>query len=236
MCSTRDGAPPCSGPDRAPIAEEIAAAASAPVEATIRAVKVEAFRPCSAAEMKYASTALTWRGSGSPRHRFMNRSTMVWALSISFCGTAGSPSPRADWATKLSAVTDTRARSSRACSSLMSSNCPSPQYGASMATADCTSTRISPECTGTGNGSAGGRPGPNFPSTSSAQTFPKETCPIRSSISTPRYRSAPPSLSGSAISVSKATTPSSPGLKSDIWSPGFRFSSALCGPRRGGAG
>src|SRR5437867_1587301 len=30
-------------------------------------------------------------------------------------------------------------------------------------------------------------------------------------MSTPRYRSAPPSLSGSAISVSKATTPSSPG-------------------------
>src|SRR5260370_19335556 len=35
-------------------------------------------------------------------------------------------------------------------------------------------------------------------------------------MSTPRYRGAPPSLSGSAISVSKAITPSSPGLKSDI--------------------
>src|SRR6478752_2581268 len=33
-------------------------------------------------------------------------------------------------------------------------------------------------------------------------------------MSTPRYRSAPPSLSGSAISVSKAMTPSRPGLKS----------------------
>src|SRR5688500_6316567 len=33
-------------------------------------------------------------------------------------------------------------------------------------------------------------------------------------MSTPRYRSAPPSRSGSAISVSKATMPSSPGLKS----------------------
>src|SRR4051812_12130403 len=32
-------------------------------------------------------------------------------------------------------------------------------------------------------------------------------------MSTPRYRSAEPSLSGSAISVSKATTPSRPGLK-----------------------
>src|SRR5918995_5197731 len=33
-------------------------------------------------------------------------------------------------------------------------------------------------------------------------------------MSTPRYRREPPSLSGSAISVSTATTPSSPGLKS----------------------
>src|SRR5215213_163941 len=33
-------------------------------------------------------------------------------------------------------------------------------------------------------------------------------------MSMPRYRSEPPSLSGSAISVSKATTPSSPGRKS----------------------
>src|SRR5919201_1734870 len=33
-------------------------------------------------------------------------------------------------------------------------------------------------------------------------------------MSTPRYRSDPPSRSGSAISVSTATTPSSPGLKS----------------------
>src|SRR5436305_11639657 len=33
-------------------------------------------------------------------------------------------------------------------------------------------------------------------------------------MSMPRYRSEPPSLSGSAISVSKATTPSSPGLNS----------------------
>ena len=52
MCSTRLGAPPCSGPLIAPIAPEIAAATSAPVEAITRAVKVEAFMPCSAAETK----------------------------------------------------------------------------------------------------------------------------------------------------------------------------------------
>src|SRR5580704_8918751 len=38
-------------------------------------------------------------------------------------------------------------------------------------------------------------------------------------MSTPRYRSEPPSLSGSAISVSNATMPSSPGTKSDIRVP-----------------
>ena len=48
--STRAGAPPCSGPDIAPIAPESAAAASAPVEAITRAVNVEALSPCSAAE------------------------------------------------------------------------------------------------------------------------------------------------------------------------------------------
>ena len=42
----------------APTAPEIEAATSAPVEAMTRAVNVEAFMPCSAAETKYASTAL----------------------------------------------------------------------------------------------------------------------------------------------------------------------------------
>ena len=48
--STRVGAPPCSGPESAPTADDIAAAQSAPVEATIRAVKVDELSPCSAAE------------------------------------------------------------------------------------------------------------------------------------------------------------------------------------------
>ena len=50
--STRAGAPPCSGPDSAPTAALSAAATSAPVEATTRAVNVEAFMPCSAAEIQ----------------------------------------------------------------------------------------------------------------------------------------------------------------------------------------
>ena len=52
MCRTREGAPPCSGPDSAPMPDEMQAAESAPVEATTRVVNVEAFMPCSAAEMK----------------------------------------------------------------------------------------------------------------------------------------------------------------------------------------
>ena len=97
--STLAGAPPCNGPLMAPIAPDIAAATSAPVDAITRAVKVEAFMPCSAADTKYASTAFTWSGSGSPRQRVMNRSTIVEHWSIRDCGTAGFAMPRADCAT-----------------------------------------------------------------------------------------------------------------------------------------
>ncbi|CAM5738215.1 hypothetical protein SBADM41S_00430 [Streptomyces badius] len=186
MPRTRDGAPPCSGPDIAPTAPDRAAATSAPVEAMTRAVNVEAFMPCSAAEVQYASTAFTCFGSGSPRQRIMNRSTTDCALSISLCGTIGRPWPRADWATYDRAITAARARSSRAVASSMSSSGFRPQTGASIASADWTSTRMSPECTGIGNGSAGGRPGLNAPSTSRPHTFPNETWPTRSSMSTPR--------------------------------------------------
>ena len=59
-------------------------------------------------------------------------------------------------------MTEARARLSRACCVGDVEQRPSPQSGASIASADCTSTRTSPECTGSGNGSAGGRPGLNF--------------------------------------------------------------------------
>ncbi|PBI82683.1 hypothetical protein BKP42_68490 [Rhodococcus erythropolis] len=86
---TRAGAPPCSGPDIAPMAPESEAATSAPVEAMTRAVKVEAFMPCSAAETQYASIASTCAGSGSPFQRTMKRSVTVLASSIRLWGTAG---------------------------------------------------------------------------------------------------------------------------------------------------
>ena len=128
--------------------------------------------PCSAADTQYASMAFTCRGSGSPRQRIMNRSVIVFASSTRFWLTIGRPSPRAACATKDSAITDARARSSRACSSLISSSWRIPYAGASMASALCTSTRMSPECTGIGYGSAGGRPGANALSTSRPHTCP----------------------------------------------------------------
>ena len=115
--------------------------------------------PCSAAEIQYASIAWTWRGSASPRQRIRNRSGIELALSISRCGTGGTPTPRADWATKESAITDARARSSRAWSSGMSSSCCMPHSGPSIASAAWRSTRESPERMVSGCGSAGGSPG-----------------------------------------------------------------------------
>ncbi len=72
------GAPPWSGPDRVPIAADIAAPASAPVEAATRAVNVEAFSPCSAVQIQYVSMAVTCRGSASPRQRSRKRSAAVF--------------------------------------------------------------------------------------------------------------------------------------------------------------
>src|SRR3954471_22066373 len=53
-------------------------------------------------------------------------------------------------------------------------------------------------------------------------------------MSMPRYRSDPPSRSGSAISVSTATTPSSPGLKSLIRAQSTRLN-AVEAPVESGA-
>ncbi|GAA3198975.1 hypothetical protein GCM10020255_102560 [Rhodococcus baikonurensis] len=71
------------------MAPESEAATSAPVEAMTRAVKVEAFMPCSAAETQYASIASTCAGSGSPFQRTMKRSVTVLASSMRLWGTAG---------------------------------------------------------------------------------------------------------------------------------------------------
>ncbi len=74
-------------------------------------------------------------------------------------------------------MTDTRARSSRACSSSMSITAWSPHSGPSIASAACRSTRGSPVRTVSGCGIAGGRPGSNEPSTSRPQTCSNGTLP-----------------------------------------------------------
>ncbi len=51
-------------------------------------------------------------------------------MSISRWGTGGRPAPRADCATNESAITDARARSSRACASSMSISARKPHSGA----------------------------------------------------------------------------------------------------------
>ena len=80
----------------------------------------------------------------------MNRSTMLSDSSTRSCGIAGRLAPRADCATNDSVMTEARARSSLACSSLMSSSGRMPLAGASIASELCTSTRMSPERTGIG--------------------------------------------------------------------------------------
>src|SRR6266536_2900828 len=69
---TRAGAPPCRGPESAPTADDTTAPQSAPVEATIRAVNVEAFRPCSAVQIQYVSIAFAARSSTSPRQALVD--------------------------------------------------------------------------------------------------------------------------------------------------------------------
>ena len=55
--SARLGAPPCSGPASAPIAAHTASTRSAPVDATTRAVNVDALNPWSIVRIMYCSTA-----------------------------------------------------------------------------------------------------------------------------------------------------------------------------------
>ena len=65
MSRARLGAPPCSGPDSAPMAATIAAPRSAPVEVTTRAVKVDALNPWSMVSTMYCSMARAWAAVGS---------------------------------------------------------------------------------------------------------------------------------------------------------------------------
>ena len=63
--SARDGAPPCSGPDRAAMPPVTAAARSAPVEVMTRDVNVEALKPWSMVRIWYCSTARALSGVGA---------------------------------------------------------------------------------------------------------------------------------------------------------------------------
>src|SRR5919205_168438 len=131
---TYAGAPPCNGPDRAPTADDSAAPQSAPVEATTRAVNVDALRPCSAVQIQYVSIALTCRGSASPRQRSRNFSATVFPRSTTSSGAGSRPSATAaERATMPIICEERRPRSSRACSSEISFSLPSFHSPASRA-------------------------------------------------------------------------------------------------------
>ena len=131
ICSTREGAPPCSGPDSAPTPRRqggghVGAGGGDHARGEGRRVHAVLGRrdPVGVDRLDVvAGRPRRASGSGSARGS-------TCALSTSRCGTGGRPMPRADWATKESAITDTRARSSRACSSSMSISAWSPHSGA----------------------------------------------------------------------------------------------------------
>ena len=78
----------------------------------------------------------------------------------SAAGPAAAPVPRADWATKVSAITEARARSSRACSSAMSISGCKPHSGAEHRQRSLdVDARVAASGRSAACGSAGGRPG-----------------------------------------------------------------------------
>ena len=142
---TYAGAPPCSGPESAPTADESAAPASAPVDATTRAVNVDAFRPCSAVQIQYVSIALTCFGSASPRQRSRNFSAAVFPFATTSSDAGSRPSATAAERATISIIcAERRPRSSRACSSEISLSLPSFHLPARRAVSACRSAGAFP--------------------------------------------------------------------------------------------
>ena len=90
----------------------------------MRAVNVDALRPCSAVQIQYVSIAFACASLTSPRQASRKRSAAVCPSSTVASGTGGLSAPRADCATIESAAADSRRRSSFAVSSSMSISWP----------------------------------------------------------------------------------------------------------------
>ena len=223
--STRAGAPPCSGPgERADGRRERGRAVGAGRGDDARRERRRVQAVLGGADPVRVDR-LDVLGSASPRHSSRNRSAAVSPCvdASSARRARGRRRPRADWATIDIIVAESRPRSSRACvvgdvDQLAAAPLAAEARGRRLQVG----RRVARSRPRSAYGSAGpgirargrrrrGAPRP-------ARTG---TCPTSSSMSTPRYRSEPPSRSGSAICVSKATTPSSPGLKSRRSSPGL---------------
>ena len=175
---TRAGAPPCSGPESAPTADESAAPQSAPVEATTRAVNVDALSPCSAVQIQYVSIAFAClvrlatplrAGTAPPPSRPLARSLAEPARLSAPAAPTGRRS------TALAA--ERRRRSSFAWSSSMSISLPSfhlPLTGRRAPPGDRTcSRRCGPRARSTRPGSRARA----ISSTSSPHTFSNGTSP-----------------------------------------------------------
>ena len=116
----------------------------------------------------------------------MNRSTIVLPLSTSRCGIIGRPWPRADWATNDRAVTEARGEVvARLLGVDVEQWSEAPQRGERRQGRLDVDAHVA-GVDGEGKGSAGGSPGSNSLSTSSPHTWPNETRPTRSLMSTPR--------------------------------------------------
>jgi hypothetical protein len=115
------------------------------VEATTRAVKVEALSPCSAVQIQYVSIAFTCFGSASPRQRRRNFSATVVPLETTSSAAGWRPSATAAERATISIISaESRPRSSRASSSEISFSFPSFHSPARRAVSACRSAGAFP--------------------------------------------------------------------------------------------
>ena len=184
-----------------------------------RAVKVEAFRPCSAVQIQYVSIAFTCRGSASPRHRRRNFSAAVCTLATTSSET-GSAWPSASAGRTRHDGHHLRESRREIVARLLVGDLvqlaeppdPDQPRGLRLKVAGSVAGQCEQAHRAPGRASPSGgrrrRAGPRRSRMARGQPAP-------------RYRrrgsgGCRPSRSGSAISVSTATTPSRPGVKSVI--------------------
>ena len=143
----RLGAPPCSGPDSAPMAPTMQAPTSAPVEAMTRAVNVDALKPWSMVAIRYCSRARARSGSGSSPVSIQRR---LAAVPRSGRGSIGSR-PCRSWYSAASERRRHRGQRQRVEPALGRGRCRAPAASRARrrrATARCAARRAGPAARG----------------------------------------------------------------------------------------